>query len=151
MSQLEEHLALLPSDACVLWSGYRNTEGYGRVRYQGSPPLLAHRVVFELVRGPIPKGLTLDHLCRNRACVNPEHLEPVTLRLNILRGESPSARHAAKTKCKNGHPLVGDNVRIETSKAYGLERRCRVCQREYDKRRYYANKARTGQTRWVVR
>jgi len=63
---------------------------------------MAHRAVYESERGPIPEGMTLDHLCRNRGCVNPDHLEPVTNRENILRGVSPSAVHAAKTHCRCG-------------------------------------------------
>lgn len=68
---------------------------------------MAHRVAYELLIGPIPAGMTLDHLCRNRLCVNPVHLEAVTNRVNILRGTSPAAIHARKVACPNGHPYSG--------------------------------------------
>jgi hypothetical protein len=73
-------------------------EGYRQVRIGGTAQML-HRVVYEALEGPIPDGLTLDHLCRNRACCNPGHLEPVTMRENTLRGDTIPAQHAAKDSC----------------------------------------------------
>src|SRR5688572_21764976 len=70
----------------------------------------AHRLMYVALRGPIPDGLELDHLCRNHACVNPWHMEPVTGRVNKLRGTSPSAVHAAKTHCPKGHAYTPENV-----------------------------------------
>ncbi len=99
--------------------------GYGLAWHKGHNNL-AHRRVYELLRGPIPEGLTLDHLCRERSCVNPDHLEPVTFRENIRRGQSPPGINSRMTHCKNGHPLSGDNIRIETSGG----RRCRTCDNE---------------------
>ena len=120
MTLLEEHLALLPNNACVPWSGYRDSEGYGR---NGGP--LAHRQVYERVIGPIPEGLTIDHLCRNRACVNPQHMEPVSMRINALRGDTIAARKAAQTECIHGHPFDLANTRIDVNGT----RRCRACNR----------------------
>jgi hypothetical protein len=85
--------------------------------------LLAHRVSYERYVGPIPEGAHLDHLCRNRACVNPEHLEPVSVQTNILRGVSPSAVNAAKTECLRGHPFDDENTYV----CPAGKRRCRAC------------------------
>jgi hypothetical protein len=79
--------------------------------------------------GDLPDELTIDHLCRVRACCNPDHLEPVSVAVNILRGEGPAALNARKTHCQHGHPLNASNVRVETG---GL-RRCRACQFAYQR------------------
>src|SRR6266576_3456485 len=89
------------SEECWPWQANRG-RGYGNVWIAGRM-YRAHRVAYELLIGPIPEGLTLDHLCRNRGCVNPAHLEPVTSRENTLRGEGISANNARKTHCKHGH------------------------------------------------
>lgn len=118
---------------CWEWTAQRNRGGYGRIRLtgRGAPQVVAHRVAFELLRGPIPDGHELDHLCRNRGCVNPDHLEPVTPLENALRGESINARNARKTRCTNGHALIGDNVLVVNG---GKSRRCRTCTREQQAR-----------------
>ena len=78
---------LVTESGCWEWQGEKNRNGYGRV-WIGGKRLMVHRVVFELLVGPIPEGLVLDHLCRNRPCCNPEHQDPVTVRENTLRGEA---------------------------------------------------------------
>lgn len=88
--------------SCWIWTASRNSCGYGRFGLHRSS-VLAHRIAYKLAVGEIPPGLTLDHLCRNRACVNPAHLDPVTIRENILRGEAPAALNARRTVCKRGH------------------------------------------------
>lgn len=109
---------------CWLWLGsLRN--GYGAVRVNGRL-VRAHRLAFELIRGPIQDGLFLDHLCRVRCCVNPAHLEPVTLRTNNLRGNGASGINARKTHCLRGHPLEGDHVYRRPDRT---GRECRVCRR----------------------
>lgn len=111
---------------CWFWSaaGSITDNGYGRVsRPDRHGNWMAHRVAYELVIGRIPDGLTLDHLCRVRHCVNPLHLEPVTSRENVLRGIGPSAMNSRKTHCIHGHELVGRNVYITPSG----DRHCRVC------------------------
>lgn len=101
---------------CVIWAGRRDADGYGRTN-----GCLAHRVAYERRFGPIPDGLQLDHLCRNRACVNPEHLEPVTHAENMRRSAP-----AQKTKCSNGHAYDDLNTYIRPTG----QRDCRVCIRE---------------------
>lgn len=97
----------------------------------GSQPL-AHRVFYEHHVGPIPLGLTIDHLCKVTRCVNPDHLEPVTQRVNTLRGDGPSAVNARKTHCPHGHEYTPDNTYVR--KAGG--RICKTCsQQRYAQRK----------------
>lgn len=107
---------------CWEWAGGRNRDGYGYLSHKNLN-WLAHRLSYVAHVGPIPEGLTLDHLCRNRACVNPEHLEAVPLAENILRGMSPPAKRARQTVCKNGHPLPEYKP--------GGSRICKECQRDW--------------------
>jgi hypothetical protein len=115
--------------SCWTWGGCNNGTGYGifGCRRGGKWKMVyAHRWAFEKMRGPIPEGLELDHLCRNRSCVNPDHLEPVTARTNTLRGETITAANAAKTHCIKGHPLSGRNLTIRPTG----RRRCKACERD---------------------
>lgn len=112
------------TDGCWLWRGYITPAGYGGLKH--GPHQLAHRISYMLYVGPIPDGLQIDHLCRVRHCVNPEHLEPVTARVNLLRGVGWAARNAAKTHCPKGHPYSGKNLRV----SHGGGRMCVTCARE---------------------
>lgn len=109
---------------CWTWRGYVMPQGYGQATWRGRQ-WRSHRLAYELVRGPIPDGLTLDHLCRNKACVNPAHLEPVTDRENVLRGIGISAVNSRKTHCLRGHVFDDKNTR-RTPKG----RDCRACHRQ---------------------
>lgn len=112
---------------CWLWLRYRMKNGYGLFRkttQATDSQFLSHRVAYELSVGPIPDGLIIDHLCRNRACVNPSHLEPVTHRVNNLRGETIAAKFAGTTHCPAGHPYDEANTYRD-----GRGRRCRECHR----------------------
>lgn len=110
---------------CWLWKSGLNVGGYGAFQV-GRGKRAAHRFSYELLVGPIPVGLQLDHLCRVTACVNPAHLEPVTCRENLLRGETWQARNAAKTHCPQGHPYDAANTVTEISGS----RSCRTCRNE---------------------
>lgn len=100
---------------CWAWLGAQQPRGYGNARI-GGVGTTAHRVAYILTVGAIPDGYQVDHLCRNPNCVNPDHLEAVTPRENVLRGTAPTAQNARKTHCVNGHP-------------FGPTRRCVECRR----------------------
>lgn len=106
---------------CWVWQGSQfRPNGYGR--YAGQ---YAHRLAYSLFKGAIPQGLQIDHLCRNKLCVNPAHLEAVTGRVNTLRGQTLPAQNLAKTHCVRGHAFTAENTRV-----WKGERICRACQRE---------------------
>lgn len=121
-------------NTCWLWAGTKDPRGYGYiyVRRLGKPyhPKQAHRVIYEALVGEIPKGLHIDHLCRVPSCVNPSHLEPVTLRENVLRGVGVSAKNAKKIHCPIGHLL--DQISRNKDKEY---RRCSTCHKLAERER----------------
>jgi hypothetical protein len=127
VSALERFMnKVVKSDQCWLWVGATVPAGYGRFG-----PGYAHRWSYEHHVGPIAPGLEIDHLCRNRSCVNPAHLEAVTHRENMRRSDTPMGANARATHCKSGHPLTGDNLRVERNGC----RRCVECRREYERQR----------------
>jgi hypothetical protein len=125
-------------DGCWLWLAGPHSNGYGqfhvRVGKRSYKNVLAHRFSYELAQGLIPRGLELDHLCRQRACVNPHHLEPVTTKENLLRGEGACAKNARKTYCVNGHEFTEANTRYNKK-----GRACKTCvnknMREYRRKK----------------
>lgn len=116
------------TDTCWFWTGRICNLGYGQFDTHDRRSVKAHRYSFLIVKGQIEAGLELDHLCRNRNCVNPGHLEAVSHRENVLRGIGPCAIQAKKTACKYGHLFIPENTRIDKTREGNPTRRCRVCE-----------------------
>lgn len=121
------------SHRCWNWIGTLSPQGYGRIVFKKCS-LVAHRVSYLLAGYKIPKKLVLDHICRNRKCVNPTHLRLTTMKENILCGESPSARKARQIVCIRGHELSGYNI-MQTISGF---RRCRTCYNAYQRNWRYS-------------
>lgn len=117
---------------CWEWAACKMPTGYGKLKYKGQD-WLAHRLSYTLLIGPIKEGLTVDHLCRNRSCVNPDHMELVSQGENTLRGLSVSGINSRKTHCSKGHEYGGENLIVARKTSH---RRCRTCERIKDKNRY---------------
>lgn len=125
-------VAVTPS--CWLWTAGLTSAGYAKFWLEGKTTL-GHIVVYETLVGYIPDGLTLDHLCRVRRCVNPEHLEPVTQQVNTLRSPiAPAAINARKTHCPWGHPFDVANTLWSACRG-GAQRQCRACTRNRARQR----------------
>lgn len=125
-----------PNTGCWLWIGtVMPVRGYGRMPDESKRIRFAHRIAWQLYRGPIPEGLVIDHVCRVRSCVNPDHLRLVTIGQNVLENSvGLAAQNAAKTHCKHGHEFTTENTKIDKRNRYGREwigRSCRTCARGY--------------------
>lgn len=116
---------------CIFASGYVNPRtGYAlSTKMIGGKRLLAHRAAYQEKYGKIPEKMVLDHLCRNRLCINVDHLELVTQRENIMRGEGIARKFAERTHCAKNHLLDGNNIYL-----YKNRRLCRACRKDYDKK-----------------
>lgn len=113
-----------PHGSCLIWTGRAQPNGYAQFKGQ-----YVHRRAYEEHVGEILPGLSIDHICRNPLCVNPDHLRMMPMGDNSLRGDGPAARNARKTVCINGHSLTGDNVLLQDRKD-GIARKCLACERE---------------------
>lgn len=124
-----------PETGCIEWMAYRDPNGYGQFHIK-RVAVRAHCVALLLDDRLVPDGLVTDHLCRNRGCANPEHLEIVTRGENVLRGNGWGGLHSRKTCCPRGHSYSGDNlaVRVRDGRKF---RRCRTCERASALRRYH--------------
>lgn len=125
-------------NGCWEWQGGKSGWGYGRLYVRGRMQV-AHRASFEEFVGPIPVGREVDHLCRNPCCINPAHLEAVTHKENVLRGNGTAAQNARKTHCAQGHELTEANIIRECGRR--LCRQCTLARRRIaNRRRYWAKK-----------
>lgn len=116
-----------PDTGCWEWTAGLDSDGYAQARFNGRSRLV-HIITYERAHGPVPDGLELDHLCRVRHCVRPSHLEAVTHRENVLRGEGVAALAAQATHCPSGHPYEGRNLLVFADG----KRRCRACRNARD-------------------
>jgi hypothetical protein len=112
---------------CWVWTGCLSSKKYSSLKIKGRM-VRAHRLSYERWVGNIPHGLVIDHLCRVTQCVNPLHLEPVTHRVNTLRGDTLPAAHIKKTHCPSGHPYSGDNLYVSPK-----GRECMICRRKHSR------------------
>lgn len=128
LTRFQEKVSLA-ADGCWEWTGSHNGQGYGRFYLDGKK-VYTHRYAYEQTNGPIPDGLVIDHLCRNPKCCNPEHLEPVTVSENALRGLTGKTERRLKTHCKRGHEYNTENTAIRAGKRF-----CRACQKIHNDRR----------------
>jgi hypothetical protein len=131
MKQLSIHAAAPLASMCWLWTRTRNQKGYGLAWHSAANRLTsAHRMIYELLVGPIPEGMQLDHICRQRGCVNPDHMRVVTQHENTVLApgsRSISARNASKTHCLRGHPFDEANTYYQGPRRD--RRGCRICKK----------------------
>lgn len=125
---------------CIIWTGAQNSDGYGNAWVAGAA-YRAHRVAFVAAAGAdVPAGLELDHLCRNRACVNPAHLEAVSHKENVLRGTAPTAQQSRMAHCAQGHRL-SDPASLYAPDAARGKRQCAKCREVSERRRRFVVRA----------
>jgi hypothetical protein len=128
--RFSERYIIDPKTGCWNWTGSINGKGYGYLSVDNRT-MQAYKLAYEWKYGKIPRGLELDHLCRNSACVNPDHLEVVTRRINQLRGNTIGARNAQKTHCPYGHPYSNENTYIKPDGS----RACKKCKSQWRRRK----------------
>ncbi len=124
---------------CWEWTGCRNKGGYGTTRWRHHESALAHRVSYSVYREELTPEQFIDHLCGNRACINPWHMEVVPFRVNVARGIGPTARNGRKTHCKRGHEFTPENT-MPVGSGQTVGRKCRACHNELHRQKAYAQK-----------
>lgn len=133
LRRIQDRVVVNQVSGCWDWQGAKNDQGYGQMWISGEKKArYTHRLSYEAAVGPIPAGLHIDHLCRNRGCCNPDHLEPVTARENTHRGVAPSILLNHANRCGNGHDLSTEGYRRKD----GGGRVCKACSRERRKKLY---------------
>lgn len=139
LERLESRIERVTESGCWLWTGAVKPNGYGQIYGRLGSPLAEkknyypHRVIYELIHGPIPKHLQIDHLCRVHCCVNPHHLELVPQSTNLARGYGVGAMYARRTHCSAGHELVFPNLVARTDLSRGRE--CKLCHAKRERER----------------
>lgn len=138
LQRFEKYAQVEPNTGCWLWTGAQTSSGYGEMvvgskRGPGPRMAYAHRLSYEHWKGEIPPRFDIDHLCRQRCCCNPSHLEAVTHRENNMRGDryAQGAPNRSKTHCRHGHPFDERNTSVRPTGA----RRCRACEAAAARRR----------------
>ncbi len=142
--QLLDKVDVNPASGCWEWNSYRLKTGYGRVTFKGVSQI-AHRLIYKLIVGPIPPGLDLHHVCRNKGCVNPRHVMPLIRKAHLAEEDhsTKGIREREKTHCPKGHEYAGDNLYVHNGK-----RGCKACRSARQKsperkewvRQYYLKK-----------
>lgn len=112
-----------PNTECWLWQGYADRDGYARIEVIGGKNKFVHRLSYEAFTGSIPEGMSIDHICKNRGCCNPKHLQQLSIKENILRGDGASSKNNKKTHCNEGHEFSAENTYINNRSA----RVCKTC------------------------
>lgn len=132
-STLDRFVKKVSFDGCWNWKASKDNDGYGNFWFK-SKIYLAHRASYEMFVGSIQDGMTLDHICRNRSCVNPNHLRQMSLKENILCGDGVCAKKLKQTHCVRGHELSGYNL-MNRVRNGNVNRSCRICKNERKRER----------------
>lgn len=153
LSRLYAKLSEDKKTGCWNWTGRKIWNGYGVFSYKGKNSMLVHRAAYEMLVGPIPEGMQIDHLCENKVCFNPDHLEPVTNRVNQLRNtEHWVSKNAMKTHCKRGHEFNEENTRmVPRDGGKRWARLCVPCERIRYQENYERDYARKKERRKELR